>query len=78
MHAVGSRRYRYVSAVVDEHACRGLPGPRDRPDDEAVEQRGIEAALANLDEVDTRLDRLVKNCFEGEDLVAHRARIGID
>jgi hypothetical protein len=78
MHAVGSCRQRDVSAVIDEHTCRGVPGPRDRPDDQAVEQRRIEAALANLDEVDTRLNRLVKNCFEAEDLVARRARIGID
>jgi len=43
-----------------------------------VKQRRIEAALANLDEVDTRLNRFVKHGFEGEDLVAHRARTRID
>jgi hypothetical protein len=78
MHAMGSRRYRDVSTVIDEHACRGLPGPRHRPDHQAVEQRRIEAGLANLDEVDTSLYRFVENRFEGHDLVARRARIGID
>jgi hypothetical protein len=78
MRAVGSRRDRYVSAVIDEYARRGLPGARDRANHQAVKQGRIESALPNLNQLDAGVNRFVEEGFERKDLIAHRARIGID
>ena len=53
MHAVRTRRQRYIEAIVDEHAGRRASHRLDTPPDEVEQLARREIAFPDLNQVDT-------------------------